>query len=468
MSDWSLPNIVRKSKSEVLKNLRAVTYEDFDEAAKEFVRQSALRLRAGNWLYDTLPTEDFLDGEVGDFKILEEAKAHRFFTPFVVKKIFEPGTRIAVIGDVHGDLESLVVILNDLQRQGLLDEEYHVIAEDFVIMFLGDYSNYMPHSVEVVRLLFYLHRVNFGKVFLMRGNHEYALCNKALYEQYATIGQQDLGERYSLIEEFAEKFGIYYYPDLLYWYDYLPLSYYIGCTNEKDSVTNFIKFSHSGIEIGFNPQQLLVTRDVRFELIEEINRHNALQKILTEKSLSHLHKRIKEVFSYLKKTPLKSLAATYTDKGVIYLNSAENLSAKKLGMHWNNFLTESEDSGFAASLKYQSLYFGKEITEYFLQNLSDGPGINIAAIMRSHQHFNDKDAAINFKSSMLDKLIENKGYVRQWDGMVHTVGDVGFTSGYNSYVIVQLEQALPEWSVTHFSKKNSEAVFKQTTQAMLG
>ncbi|MBY0353445.1 metallophosphoesterase [Candidatus Babeliales bacterium] len=468
MSDWSLPNIVKKSKSNALKKLRAITYQDFDEAAKTFVRQSALRLKAGNWLYDTMPSEDFLDGEIGDFKILEEAKAHKIFAPFVVKQIFEPGTRIAVIGDVHGDLESLVVILQDLQRQGYLDEDFHIIAEDFVIMFLGDYSNYMPHSVEVVRLLFYLNRVNFGKVFLTRGNHEYALANKNLYEQHATIGQQDLGERYSLIEEFAEKFDIYYYPDLLYWYDYLPLTYYVGCANEKTHVTNFIKFSHSGIEIGFNPQQLLVTRDVRFELIENINRHNALQKILTDKSLSHLHKKIKEVFSYLKKTPLTTLAETYTEKGLIDFNSPETLIASKLGMQWNNFLPEDQDCGFAASLKNKSFYFGKAITEYFLQDLSEGPGINIAAIIRSHQHFNDEDAEINFKSSMLDKLIENKGYVRQWQGIVHTLGDVGFTSGYNSYVVVQLEQALPEWSVTHFSKKLGDAAFKQVTQALLG
>ena len=70
---------------------------------------------------------------------------------------------VAVIGDIHGDLESLVHILGDPD-----------VGEADKIIFLGDYGDRGTESVEVYHLLLML-KVSAGegeKIILLRGNHE--------------------------------------------------------------------------------------------------------------------------------------------------------------------------------------------------------------------------------------------------------------------------------------------------------
>jgi len=70
---------------------------------------------------------------------------------------------VAVIGDIHGDLESLVHILSDAD-----------VEKADKMIFLGDYGDRGAESVEVYYLLLTL-KVSVGKgekMILLRGNHE--------------------------------------------------------------------------------------------------------------------------------------------------------------------------------------------------------------------------------------------------------------------------------------------------------
>jgi protein phosphatase len=73
-----------------------------------------------------------------------------------------------VIGDLHGDLESLIQILqesNFLQRMKK--------ASDTILIFLGDYGDRGQYSAEVYYTVFKL-KLNYPEqVVLMRGNHEH-------------------------------------------------------------------------------------------------------------------------------------------------------------------------------------------------------------------------------------------------------------------------------------------------------
>jgi len=68
--------------------------------------------------------------------------------------------RLAVIGDIHGDLYAL---LNILESTGL---------EDTTLLFLGDYGDRGFYSVEVYSLLLYLKARYPDNVIMLRGNHE--------------------------------------------------------------------------------------------------------------------------------------------------------------------------------------------------------------------------------------------------------------------------------------------------------
>jgi len=79
----------------------------------------------------------------------------------------QPLGEALVIGDLHGDLESLLTILNTsafLQKM--------TSRKDTTMIFLGDYGDRGAHSTEVYHILMRL-KLSFPKqVVILRGNHE--------------------------------------------------------------------------------------------------------------------------------------------------------------------------------------------------------------------------------------------------------------------------------------------------------
>ena len=73
------------------------------------------------------------------------------------------GRKLILVGDLHGDLETLTTIL---QRSGFVDDL------SSIIIFLGDYGDRGEQSVEVYYVTLYLKSRFLDRVILMRGNHE--------------------------------------------------------------------------------------------------------------------------------------------------------------------------------------------------------------------------------------------------------------------------------------------------------
>ena len=73
------------------------------------------------------------------------------------------GRKLILVGDLHGDLQSLALIL---QRSGFLNDL------SSIIIFLGDYGDRGKESVEVYCVILYLKTRYPDRVILMRGNHE--------------------------------------------------------------------------------------------------------------------------------------------------------------------------------------------------------------------------------------------------------------------------------------------------------
>ncbi len=73
---------------------------------------------------------------------------------------------LVVIGDVHGDMESLRAIMRDINHQRFLSYPNNKM------IFLGDYIDRGSNSAGVLRTIFYLKREYPNSVILLCGNHE--------------------------------------------------------------------------------------------------------------------------------------------------------------------------------------------------------------------------------------------------------------------------------------------------------
>jgi len=78
-----------------------------------------------------------------------------------------PSGEATMIGDIHGDLNSLQHILDeaDFQEKASGDQEVYLV-------FLGDYGDRGAHSAEVYHIVLSLKNMYPSKVILLQGNHE--------------------------------------------------------------------------------------------------------------------------------------------------------------------------------------------------------------------------------------------------------------------------------------------------------
>ncbi len=78
-----------------------------------------------------------------------------------------PAGEAIIVGDLHGDLKSLVYILED---SNFLSKAKS--GKDVLLVFLGDYGDRGAHSPEVYYVVLKLKEMFPERVILMRGNHE--------------------------------------------------------------------------------------------------------------------------------------------------------------------------------------------------------------------------------------------------------------------------------------------------------
>jgi len=78
-----------------------------------------------------------------------------------------PAGEAIIVGDLHGDLKSLVHIMEDSKILGKARS-----GSDVLLVFLGDYGDRGAHSPEVYYVVLKLKEMFPERVILMRGNHE--------------------------------------------------------------------------------------------------------------------------------------------------------------------------------------------------------------------------------------------------------------------------------------------------------
>lgn len=102
-------------------------------------------------------------------KILEGEKKTKTMHGGVIKGSLvdlQVPNNLVVVGDIHGDMESLLTIMRDVNFQKFLSDANNKM------IFLGDYIDRGSNSVGVLRTVFYLKREYPNSVILLCGNHE--------------------------------------------------------------------------------------------------------------------------------------------------------------------------------------------------------------------------------------------------------------------------------------------------------
>ena len=72
-----------------------------------------------------------------------------------------PRDKFIFVGDLHGDLDSLLKVQTMLKKY-----------RNYSFIFLGDYADRGPRQVETINLVMSLHILNPERVVILRGNHE--------------------------------------------------------------------------------------------------------------------------------------------------------------------------------------------------------------------------------------------------------------------------------------------------------
>ncbi|MBT3456442.1 hypothetical protein HN446_05250 [bacterium] len=154
--------------------------------------------------------------------------------PYAQRVILKPGETAVITGDLHSSLHSTLRNLLRMLSEKLIKDNFK-LAKGYFMFFLGDISDRGRYGAESWATIIRLKIANPDRVFIMKGNHEDTSVNKVwgfqkeLFDKYQ-IGTDELENVYKILPEVT----------------------FLGCQN------SFVQLCHGGIELGYNPQDLLL------------------------------------------------------------------------------------------------------------------------------------------------------------------------------------------------------------------
>ena len=374
----------------------------------------------------------------------------RELMPHVQKLVLPVGSTVAVFGDLHGSLHSILRELISLVDRGLLGPDGRVPAlleKPFFLLFLGDFVDRGKYGVEVLALLLWLRARNPHAVFFARGNHEDLSMND---EKQDGTFRNELQRKFSS----APKAELDAYITQLY--NVIPLAIFIGTgeTNMSSptSPLSYLLCVHGGIEVGFDPRPLLRTpideahsgissgAGIQYALVRGLRRRDWLQSPSNTAMRDGLSPKLRSLFTnYGRRNGGESDAcsrshtcgststcidiaadddscrdaedeegngtdAAANDDAAAYPVDITNTKPFH-GWQWNDFYV-SNDTALLDYRPGRGLAFGKPLTSHWLSS-SGG----IVGVLRAHQH-NDHPSA----GPMMSSVRAARGAFDNWNG----------------------------------------------------
>jgi hypothetical protein len=157
----------------------------------------------------------------------------------------EPIGQALVVGDLHGDLESLIEILQESSILERMDK-----SSESLLIFLGDYGDRGACSAETYYTVLRLKLLHPKQVILMRGNHEGPEDLMPSPHDLPTQFQAKFGEKWSEVYNQTRGLFEYLYNALLVHKRYLMV--HAGLPKELDTIED-LAFAHT-----LHPQRSLL------------------------------------------------------------------------------------------------------------------------------------------------------------------------------------------------------------------
>ncbi len=298
------------------------------------------------------------------------------FAPFAQKLCIPPTAEVAVRGDLHGDIHSLIAQLERLQNKGYLDsaDAFRITNPNFYMIFLGDYVDRGNHGIEVLYTLMRLKIANPDQIFFTRGNHEdytvnTSVINGTFYREFIRKFSEEFFSESSIRTAFRKLTQIY---------DMLPVVLYLGSGSGKDE--SYIQCCHGGMEVGYDPSGLLTSSDeCAYQWL------GAMEQI----------KGFKRIADHM---PIDADAKSdYTDLFYDFVPQSPQTPVS-LGFMWHDFIVDSGQTALEVSVG-RGLAYGKQFVDAFCK-----VNPHIKAVFRAHQH----------GGPMMEKLLIHNGLYRLW------------------------------------------------------
>jgi hypothetical protein len=285
------------------------------------------------------------------------------FQPFAAKLVLPNDAVAIVMGDLHGDIRSLMRTLDELNDRKILDGFRFRDAKHH-LLFLGDFTDRGAYGTEVLYTLYRLKLANPNQVHFARGNHE----------------DFHLAARYGFLAELRSKYGQQAnITKVIRSYDLLPVVWYVG--NGAD----FLQMNHGGMEPGYDPRPLLAAPgSLRYQLLGELKQktYHAARTGWLGKSPAVLAEAEEHFRDFTPEYPTRP---------------------RTIGFMWNDFTVFADEQALGFD---RSIVFGKAPTRRILEDASTDR-VRVRAVMRAHQH----SAAPN---PLMKRLVASDGLYRHW------------------------------------------------------
>ena len=352
-----------------------------------------------NWLGTVPKSSEFLDVKRSYY-----TRSPVPFQPFAQKLQIPVGSQVIFHGDFHGDIRSLMAMLDWLNEQKILDG-FKIVKPKTYLAFLGDYVDRGSYGVEVLYTMMRLKAANPTQVLMVRGNHEDFKMTAA----------------YGFLNEVQAKYGRNVVPFSIWrMYDFLPVVIYLGAGK------NYIQCNHGGMEPGFQPRGLLASKTkTSFQLLGT----------LKQKQFADDH-------------PVWLRSADAATRKLVGAKLADftpetPTSPNPIGFMWNDYMVFGDEQPLGYDSNRLAFVHGKASTEYLLEQASS-PGAILQAVFRAHQHS-------RVANPMMNRLPASRGVYRHWqptDSSAQSEADKTLLSGT---IETELMRSIPRGSVWTFN-----------------
>ena len=389
-----------------------VSYEVFEGKLEEYLGRQRDFLAGSSWLGEKIDIEN------GD---LSNDSRDELEQPFALKVAIKSGGSGYFWGDIHGDVKALVASFKKLKDKGVINDAFEIIQPDTYFFFLGDMVDRGMYQIDALWLIINFAFKNLGKVFLIRGNHEdLRLSNDyGFNDQLKELYRKAYGPR-----KFSEKTAIYSLIGLFY--NLMPDVAFVGCNN------NYLQCCHGGIEIRYNPKELLGQPGaLRYQLIERTEENNSLLNTI-----------VRDI-SVVNRLSIDSSGYGFLMKN--FIKPRDPFLKYDFGFLWGDFNPDPQENYKTFYNKNRGLFAGKNFTQDVLKYYSSDI-VRVRAIMRAHQHNETLPGILNG---------ENSGVYPIWQNSVITNLSTSIFNGVIAFNQITFDDNYDNWRLTNYSGKGN-------------